>query len=144
MGAVHDLSERLNVWVENIEQNIRESVLFVEKEINDINREQLRIYQINAEGMSTPEYSSKWKSIKGLTYWNVFQTGKTQNSLKILTTKDQYMITPQYKPHMEILERRGFDTKMFFGIAPENQDKAKRITSKSIAMNLRSKVFKGN
>jgi hypothetical protein len=83
-----------------------------------------------------PEYSSYWKSMKGLTYPNLYDTGDFQNNLKLNTNGQQYLIQSTDWKYEKLKNKY----KNIFGIAPSNQQKAKEITSKAIGQLLKSKI----
>jgi hypothetical protein len=141
MSTIAEITKRMNDYVAQLDSNIEQAIIPVDHAIVELNREQLKGRQVTAADQSTPEYSSFWKSKKGLTNWNIFNSGATLNSLLISITGLQYKIYPKFTKNMEKLQRRGINTELFFGIAPSNKDKAYSITTPAIGRHFKRLVF---
>ena len=135
--SVHVLRQKFEAFVNNMNQNIIDAIAISDSQVLDLQREQMKGRQVTAlDSPIMPEYSSYWKSMKGLTYPNLYDTGDFQNNLKLTTNGQQYLIqSTDWKN-----ERLKKKYKNIFGIAPSNQQKAKEITSKAIGQLLKSKI----
>lgn len=136
---LHDLRLRSDAFIANINDRIEESILFAEAGILDLNREQMKERQVDSNDENLPEYSSKWKSIKGLTYFNLFDTGDFQNKLKLSVKYPVYAISSSDWKLGKLLKRVG---ERMFGIAPSNQSEAKQITLQAFSRKYQSEVLK--
>lgn len=146
---LHELRLKSDKFTANIEQRIEESILFAENQIVDLNREQMKNRQVDSKDNDMPEYSSKWKSIKGLTYWNLFQKGNFHRAMFLSVKYPSYEISTRDRKLPKILALAAFKLNgtieaaknKIFGIAPSNRDKAKQITTKAFAQKYKSQVF---
>lgn len=136
---LHELRLKSDAFIENINAEIEESILFVESDILNLNREQMKQRQVDSNDDNLPEYTSRMKSIKGLTYFNLFQTGEFQKKLKLSVKHPVYAISSTDWKLEILLKRVG---ERMFGIAPSNQPEAKKITLNSFFIKYQSKVLK--
>ena len=135
--SVRVLRQKFEAFVNNLNQNIIDAIAISDSQVLDLQREQMKGRQVTAlDAPIMPEYSSYWKSIKGLTYPNLYQTGDFQNNLKLNTNGQQYLIQSTDWKNEKLKNKY----KNIFGIAPSNQQKAKEITSKAIGQLLKSKI----
>lgn len=140
MATISEIAKRLNDYVSNLDANINEAVVFVEDQILDLNREQMKKRQVDSRDMPiTPEYSPGWKIIKNLRNPNLFDTGNFQNSLIINVAYPKYLIKSTDWKNEKLTSKYG---DQIFGIAPSNRIKAYAITGKAIAKHLKNRVFK--
>jgi hypothetical protein len=139
MGRLHDIRLRSNQFCNNINAKIEEAILFAENQVLNLNREQMKERQVDAFDKNLPEYSSHWKSIKGLTYFNLLDTGSFQNKLFMTVKYPKFLISSKDKKLVKLLNRVG---DRMFGIAPTNQPEAKKITLKSFTQLYKSQVLK--
>ena len=140
MATVHEIAERLKSYVANLDSNISEALTYVESQILDLNRDQMKNKQITSlDTPITPEYSPKWKGIKNLKNPNLFNTGKFQNGLILNTKYPEYLIKSKDWKNDKLTEKYGSE---IFGIAPSNRNEAYKITSPAIGKHLNNKVFK--
>lgn len=138
MGRLHEIRLKSDQFVSNIDQRINESILFAEQQILDLNREQMKDRQVDSQDHNLPEYSSYWKSIKGLTYYNLLDTGSFQNKMFMNVNYPSFVISSKDFKTDQLIKRVG---ERMFGIAPSNQEKAKQITGKAFAQKYKSFVF---
>jgi len=136
---LHELRIKSDAFIQSINQKIEESILFAEAGVLDLNREQMKERQVDSNDENLPEYSSKWKSIKGLTYFNLFDTGDFQKKLKISVKYPVYAISSSDWKLGKLLARVGA---RMFGIAPSNQTEAKEITLEAFSRKYQSEVLK--
>jgi hypothetical protein len=123
-------------------QNIDESILFAEDSILDLTRDRLENRQKNSNDEDMPEYSSFSKSLKGLTYWNLLQTGDLFRKMFMVVKYPLYLINSKSSHSEKIQEKVPFDIKEnFYAISPTDQPKAKQITVKAFAQKYKSYVF---
>ena len=135
--SVHVLRQKFEAFVNNMNQNIIDAIAISDSQVLDLQREQMKGRQVTAlDSPIMPEYSSYWKSMKGLTYPNLYDTGDFQNNLKLNTNGQQYLIQSTDWKNEKLKNKY----KNIFGIAPSNQGKAKEITSKAIGQLLKSKI----
>lgn len=135
--SVHVLRQKFEAFVNNMNQNIIDAIAISDSQVLDLQREQMKGRQVTAlDSPILPEYSSYWKSMKGLTYPNLYDTGDFQNNLKLNTNGQQYLIQSTDWKNEKLKNKY----KNIFGIAPSNQGKAKEITSKAIGQLLKSKI----
>jgi hypothetical protein len=143
MGRLHEIRLKSNQFVENMNANIEGVILFAENQVLDLTRDRLEYRQENSQDGFMPEYSSKWKSIKGLTYWNLLQTGDLFNKLFINIKYPKYIIGSKSKHSDKIQNRVAGDIKeSFYAISPKDQPEAKKITFKSFVERYKSMVLK--
>ena len=140
MGKFHELRLRSERFCSNIDQKINESILFIEPDLLDLNREQMKERQVDANDDNLPEYSSKWKSIKGLTFFNLFDTGDFQKKLYMSVSYPKYSISSRDWKLGKLLKRVG---SRMFGISPKNQPEAKSKTSLAFKRKYESEVLNG-
>jgi hypothetical protein len=136
---LHELRIKSDAFIQSINQKIDESIIFAEANILDLNREQMKQRQVDSNDENLPEYSSKWKSIKGLTYFNLFDTGDFQKKMKLSVKYPVYAISSTDWKLGKLLSRVG---ERMFGIAPSNQDKAKQATFTAFVRKYKSEVLK--
>ena len=56
MATISEIAKRLNDYVSNLDTNINEAVVFVEDQILELNREQMKKRQVDSRDMPiTPE-----------------------------------------------------------------------------------------
>ena len=135
--SVHVLRQKFEAFVNNMNQNIIDAIAISDSQVLDLQREQMKGRQVTAlDSPIMPEYSSYWKSMKGLTYPNLYDTGDFQNNLKLNTNGQQYLIQSTDWKNEKLKNKY----KNIFGIAPSNQGRAKEITSKAIGQLLKSKI----
>lgn len=135
--SVRELRRKYEAFVSNLNQNIMEAVALVDSQVLDLQREQMKQRQVTSNDMPIlPEYSSKWKSIKGLTYPNLHDTGDFQNKLKLNTDGQRYLIKSDDWKNEKLTRKY----ENIFGIAPSNQQQAKKLTSRAIGQLLKSKT----
>ena len=139
MGKLHEIRLRSNRFVANMNVNIDQSIIHVEHLLLDLNRDQMKNKQIDSRGNFLPEYSSRWKSIKGLTYFNLFDTGDFQKKLFMNIKTPLFLISSSDWKLLKLLKRVG---ERMFGIAPTNQNRAKQLTGKSFARLYRREVLR--
>jgi len=123
-----------------MDSNIDNALITVDWMLLDLQREQMKKRQVASnDNPILPEYSSKWKSIKGLTYPNLYDTGSFQNKFVFSATKDKYDIhSTDWKN--EKLVKKYSRVNPLFGIAPSNKIKAYSITNHAIGASLKSNV----
>jgi hypothetical protein len=138
LEKLHEIRLRSDRFIANIDQKIEESILFVESEVVDINRRQMKEKQIDSLGNNLPEYSSFWKSVKGLTYFNLFSTGSFQQLMFMTVKYPTFKISSGDWKLGRLLAKVG---ERMFGIAPSNRDETKRITFKGFSRKYRSQVL---
>ena len=140
MGAIHELNMRMQSFVNDLPNQIEQSILFVEADILNLNREQLKERQVTSlDNPVLPEYSTRWKAIKGLVYPNLYDTGNFQKRFVLNVKYPNYLIKSLDRKNEKLTAKYGEE---IFGIAPSNQPKAKAITSNAIGKRLKSIVFK--
>ena len=140
MGAIHELNMRMQSFVNDLPNQIEQSILFVEADILNLNREQLKERQVTSlDKPVLPEYSTRWKAIKGLVYPNLYDTGNFQKRFVLNVKYPNYLIKSLDRKNEKLTAKYGEE---IFGIAPSNQPKAKAITSNAIGKRLKSIVFK--
>lgn len=135
---LHELRLKSDAFIANINDRIDESIMFVESDVIDLNREQMKEEQIDSQGQNLPEYSSFSKSRKGLTYFNLFETGSFQKLMFMTVKNPIYKISSQDWKLGRLLQRVG---ERMFGIAPKNQTKAKKITFEAFKRKYKSQVL---
>ena len=136
---LHELRLKSDAFIASINQKIEESILFAEADVLALNREQMKDRQVDSNDENLPEYSSKWKSIKGLTYFNLFDTGDFQKRLTLSVKYPVYAISSSDWKLGRLLKRVG---ERMFGIAPSNQRKAKEITFNAFYRKYQSEVLR--
>lgn len=136
---LHELRLRSDAFIANINQKIEDSILFAEADVLNLNREQMKERQIDSNDDNLPEYSPTWKSIKGLKYFNLFDTGDFQKKMKLSVKYPIYAITSSDWKRDKLLKKVG---ERMFGIAPSNWGKSKRITFKAFFRKYQSEVLK--
>lgn len=136
---LHELRLKSDAFIASIDQKIEESILFAEAYVLDLNREQMKNRQVDSNDENLPEYSSKWKSIKGLTYFNLFDTGDFQKKMTLSVKYPVYAISSSDWKLDRLLKRVG---ERMFGIAPSNQDKAKQATFTAFYRKYQSEVLR--
>lgn len=129
MGKLHEIRLRSEQFVSRLPDMIDESILFVENQLLDLNREQLQDRQVDIFDKDMPEYSSKWKAIKGLTYYNLFVTGDFQNKFFLNVNYPDYVINSKAKHTPNIFALPKLQNRQFLGISKQNIPEAKRLTS---------------
>lgn len=133
-----DLARKINDYVENYERNLVQVLATVDNQILDINRDQLKNDQITALGKPVlPEYSSKWKSIKGLTYPNLLDTGDFHNKFVFNSDGKKAEIHSTDKKDQRLRRKYGDE---IHGIAPKNRGRVYAVTSPAIAKDFKSKI----
>lgn len=144
MGRVHDISTKLNAYIQNIEYNVKQAVGTVEQQVLNLNRDQIHNKQQTINDTPIlPEYSSRWKAIKGLVYPNLYDTGSFQKNMFLQIAKSGisnfvYLIKSTDWKNEKLTKKY----KDIFGISKSNGMKAQQITSNAIAIDLKNKVFK--
>ena len=136
---LHELRLKSDAFITDINQKIEESILFAEADVLSLNREQMKERQVDSNDENLPEYSSKWKSIKGLTYFNLFDTGDFQKRLTLSVRYPIYAISSTDWKLGRLIKRVG---ERMFGIAPSNQTKAKEATFKAFFRKYQSEVLR--
>jgi len=99
--------------------------------------------QKDSFGNDMPEYSSKWKAIKGLTYWNLYQTGQLFNQMFLSISRFVYTISSR-SSHLRSLKSfwdYDFENR-FFAISEKDSPKAKQLSLKGFAAKYKSQVLK--
>lgn len=139
MGRLHEIRLKSNRFCADINSKVDESILFVEPQLLSLNREQMKERQVDAFDQNLPEYSSYWKSVKGLTYFNLFQTGDFQNKLFMSVSFPKFLISSKDWKLTKLIKRVG---DRMFGIAPSNQSEAKALTSLAFKRKYESEVLK--
>lgn len=139
MGRLHEIRLKSDDFIASISDKIDESIMFVESDLVELNREQMKERQVDSMDSNLPEYSSTWKAIKGLTYFNLFNTGDFQRKMFLTVKFPVYLISSKDWKLGKLLSRVG---ERMFGIAPSNQSKAKQLTLKSFAEKYKSYVLK--
>jgi hypothetical protein len=133
-----DLARKINDYIDNYESNLVQIVAKIDHQILEINTDQLLNHQITALGKPVlPEYSSKWKSIKGLTYPNLFDTGKFQNKFVLNTDGRKFEIHSTDWKDAKLRAKYGDE---IHGIAPQNRGWAYSITTPAIAKDFKTKI----
>lgn len=136
---LHELRLKSDAFIQSIDAKIEESILFAEADVLALNREQMKERQVDSNDDNLPEYSSKWKSIKGLTYFNLFDTGDFQKALKLSVRYPLYAISSSDWKLGKLLKRVG---ERMFGIAPSNQPAAKQLTFQAFYRKYQSDVLR--
>lgn len=140
MATIHEIRLRLDEFVGNLDRNIQEAVVTVEHLLLDLQREQMKKRQVTSnDSPIMPEYSSKWKAIKGLVYPNLYNTGAFQNNLVLTANKEKYLIKSTDWKNEKLVKKYGEE---IFGVAPSNQPEAKKLTTIAISERLKKDVFK--
>lgn len=141
MSRLHEIRVKSDQFISRLPDIIDESILFVENQLLDLNREQMKERQVDALDKQLPEYSSKWKALKGLTYYNLFQTGNFQNKLFLNVNYPEYLIDSKDRKRDRVLSLPKLQGREIFGIAPSNKTKAQELTSKAFARKYKSFVL---
>lgn len=133
-----DLARKISGYVENYESNLIQVLATVDHTILDINRDQLKNDQITALGTPVmPEYSSKWKSIKGLTYPNLIDTGEFHK--KFVFNSDGKKAEIHSTDYKDQKLRRKYGDEIH-GIAPQNRGRVYSITTPAIGKDFKTKL----
>jgi hypothetical protein len=133
-----DLARKINEYVQNYESNLVQVLANVDHAIIDINREQLKIDQITALGKPVlPEYSSKWKAIKGLVYPNLLDTGSFHNKFIFNSDGKKAEIHSTDRKDQKLRRKYGEE---IHGIAPQNRGRVYSITTPAIAKDFKTKI----
>jgi len=131
-----EISYALNAWVNNIDQNIVNSLITVDWMLLDLQREQMKSRQVDRfDNPITPPYSPTWAKIKGLTNPNLLDTGSFQRKLVFSATSKKYTIKSTDKKNEKLTKKYGEN---IFGIAQSNQAKAYSITNHAIGSSIKS------
>ena len=138
------LSKKLNDFVANLNQNVNEAILSVEKELVDLNRSQMLSSKGNDDKAlihsrtGKPTLSKAYAKKTGKTYPNIFLDGTYQNELNIhpAYSLGTYSITSKSRlePYLPI------NYKNLQGIAPTNQQTAQGYTTEAITKLLKQKT----
>lgn len=142
MGKLHELRIRSEQFISRLPDMIDESILFVENQLLDLNREQLKDRQVDIFDKDMPEYSSKWKAIKGLTYYNLFNTGDFQNKLGLTVKYPEYIVKSTSKHTQTVFGLPKLQGRQFLGISKQNIPEAKRLTSMAFKRKYESFVLR--
>lgn len=141
MSRLHKIRLKSDQFISRLPDMIDESILFAESQILDLQREQMKERNVDALDKQLPEYSSTWKAIKGLTYYNLFQTGDFQNKLFLNVQYPDYLINSKDRKTESILNLPKLQGREIFGISPMNRNKAIEATSKAFKRKYESFVF---
>jgi hypothetical protein len=133
-----DLARKINDYVENYESNLVQVLATVDHVILDINRDQLKNEQITALGKPVlPEYSSRWKALKGLVYPNLLDTGDFHNKFVFNSDGKKAEIHSTDKKDQKLRSKYGEE---IHGIAPKNRGRVYSITKKAIGKDFKTKI----
>ena len=132
MTSIHELRIRSNKYIANLNSNIEQAIIPFEHFLIKFQVDQWRSNQIGHDGNNLPEYSSYSKSLKGLTYFNLYDTGSFQNKLTFTMNANLYLFSSTDKKLEKIKSRVGSE---LFGIAPMYRPEAKALTTKAIGIN---------
>lgn len=136
MNELHELRKKSNAYVANMHQNIELAIIPFEHFLIEFQTSQWRDKQIDAQGNSLPLYSEHWKAIKGISNYNLYDTGSFQNNVVFSMKYPNYSFSSTDKKKTIIEERiKNKGGGNIWGIAPLNQEAAKAITSKAIGIN---------
>ena len=140
-----ELKQRSNAFVANLDTHIASAVNF-NVELEELNRKQLRASKLADGRPITRPYSVRYAMWKQKYYpssysgkVNLLLTGDLYASLEIRARgRNEYFINTDMPYAAELYDKYG----NFLGIAPENQDEAKAITSKILAEKYKTLVLK--
>jgi hypothetical protein len=138
-----ELNDKLQLFVSNLNDNLRLVVEANEKEIVDINRSQMRAGK-NAEGQTIGVYSSKaydrYKKAIGskspAMVPDLLLTGAFQEAMILETEDTSYFITSNDEKTGELVGKYN-DNGNIFGIAKENEPQAQAINNRKLAQLLK-------
>jgi hypothetical protein len=122
MGQLHELRLRSNAFIANMDQHIEYSIADSADELIKLNRKQM-MSSVNAEDKplihlktGSPYLSKSYARKTGKTKPNLYNSGSFQKEMFLEPRFPEYFI-------------RSFDMyDNFFGVSPENQPEAKKIT----------------
>ena len=145
MATIAEISKSLNDYVANIDANLKEAVMSVDKQILDVNRSQMLISRgaddkplINnrtGNARLSKQYARRQKK----DYPDIFVRGDYQRDMFIeVKSMDEYLISSNHR----LVKYIPVQYENVHGIAPSRRDEAYKITTPAIAEHLRNKVFK--
>lgn len=146
-SKIHELRLRSNAYVRNLQANITNVLESnpVNEQLIILNQEQFLksrnvlgqplVNKSTGKTTLTPAYARR----TGKTKPNLFEKGIFQDSMFMFVPNDrEYLIGAKERQYLN-----GNYGGSIFGIAPSNQPKAKRITTKGIGQDYKQKVLKG-
>lgn len=145
MATIAEISKRLNDYVANLDENLKEAVMSVDKEILDVNRSQMLISRgaddkplINNR-TGNERLSKQYARRQKKDYPDIFVRGDYQRDMFIeVKSMDEYLISSSHR----LVKYIPVQYENVHGIAPSRRDEAYKITTPAIAEHLRNKVFK--
>lgn len=134
MDQIQELKKRSNAFVRNL-PNIIADVVDFNEDLEKLNKEQLADSKLSTGQTISPEYTTTYAFWKRKYYPqsyksrkpNLFLTGDLYDNMDIKANNNTYQISSSV-PYAKKLALKYSDK--IFGIAPENRDKAKAITTK--------------
>lgn len=148
MSEIGQLAARMRRYVSALDRNISDAVMTVEQDLLDLNREKLIEHRGGLDGKplihtstGVPELSKPYAKLTNKTYPDIWVDGTFQSEmfLFIADTKNYYIQSKSRINKYLVLNYENM-----FGIAPEDQPKARELTGEAITQSLRNQVFLGS
>ncbi len=142
MSKLFEIADNINDFMVNLEDNIQDAVVFVENDLLDLNREQMRLRQVDAKDQAiSPPYNPAYKAAFGKRTSNpdLFLSGDFQKNMVLNTNGVLFEIHSLDYKDARLRIKYGEE---IFGIAPSNKTKAYSLTNHSIGELLRRRVLK--
>jgi hypothetical protein len=145
MATVSEIAKRLNDYVSNIDANIDRVISDNEEKLTAINRGQL-MQSIGGDGKAlinkrtgSPNLSKAYAKRMKKTKPDLYVNGDFQREMQLFPeySRKSYFVTSWHELNKYLANQY----ENYGGIAPQNRDNAKQITSQLIAEDLRKKVF---
>ena len=130
MGQLHELRLRSNAFVANMDKHIEDSIVDSADELIKLNRKQM-MSSVNAEDKplihlktGSPYLSKSYARKTGKLKPNLYESGGFQKEMFLEPRFPEYFIRSFNQVGKYLVDM--YDN--FFGVSPENQPEAKKIT----------------
>lgn len=137
-NEINQLRKKSNDFVSKLDTYIEIVIEDSEVELTSLNRDQMLSSRTATDQAITPPYSQKYATFKGKSNPDLFLTGDFQKEMVIQTNGSQYNISSLDEKTASLVSRYGEE---IFGVAPSNQDKAKKVTTEKLTDQFRANVL---
>lgn len=131
MGKLRELTIKVSQFVGNLPAILDDAVQSSERGLVILNKRQMLQSKLSNDKPIFPEYSASYAAFKGFVEPNLKLTGDFQSEMFLEVDDGKFEISSHnYKTPLLI----DLYSQRIFGIAPSNTEKAKAITTLSIAI----------